>query len=334
MTLGGLAGTGKTTVIKFLASMRQEYLAIMALSGKACKVLRSKGLDAQTIHSTIYRPIKGTNPIQWELKQPEEVSGDVFVVDEASMVNRSILIDAKSYKRKILFVGDHGQLEPIGDDPYLMANPDIRLEKIHRQAEGSEIVKFAHRLRNGEAVEYGVFQGVDRLEVVGNASYKGLIDWNPSVVICGFNDTRHAVNGMYRQKLGKTGILDDGDRIICLENNQDHGVVNGDMATVVGKPTFKGNKVFARIRLDGEETEKVIPMNASQFGNTAKVGTGKGKDMTRWDWGYAITCHKAQGSEWKRVAVLEQTMDKWDTRRWAYTAATRAQSTLLYVRKP
>lgn len=329
--MGGLAGTGKTTIIKLLLQDSRWNPSIMALAGKAAKVLRSKGMDANTIHSNIYRKVPGLKDLNWEAKPPDEVEGDYFIVDEASMVNRIILQDLKSYQRPILFVGDHGQLEPIGDDPYLMQSPDVRLEKIHRQAENSEIVKAAHKMRMGEPLAYGTFRGSDEVTIQEKETYTGLINWNPSIIICGFNDTRHTLNGMVRQVRGLKGLLDVGDQIICLENNRDFGVFNGEMATVIEKPTMKGNTIRAMIRLDdGRECE--LPMCASQFGSSERLVVNR-KAMTRWDWGFAITCHKSQGSEWKRVAVLEQLVDKWDARRWSYTAMTRASSTCLYVTK-
>lgn len=144
ISVGGLAGTGKTTLIGFITKTLQNEdlvrtIAYVAYTGKASTVLKSKIKDrgwndyVGTIHSLIYIPIKDkdTGEIKYWGKR-DEIDADLIVLDEASMVDKDIWKDLLSYDIPILVVGDHGQLPPIGENNFsLMKNPDIKLETIH-----------------------------------------------------------------------------------------------------------------------------------------------------------------------------------------------------------
>ena len=121
LTLGGYAGTGKSTIIKVLLDALTNkglHFTSAAYTGKACNVLRKKGIPANTIHSTIYTPVTNEkNETEWQCKsrlqlRHEGIFG--FVIDEASMVSKEIHQDLVSFGLPIIYVGDHGQLEPIG----------------------------------------------------------------------------------------------------------------------------------------------------------------------------------------------------------------------------
>ena len=153
-TLGGYAGTGKTFCVSYLHRKLDNY-AVCAFTGKASNVLRKRGIGvAQTIHKTIYAPMLDERgkiilddygrPI-FDLKKHLEYDG--LIVDEASMVNDVIYEDLLSFGVPLIFVGDHGQLEPVGCDVNLMKSPDYRLEEIHRNA--GEIAWFADHIRQG-----------------------------------------------------------------------------------------------------------------------------------------------------------------------------------------
>ena len=165
VTLGGYAGTGKTTcvntIVKALENKKYKF-AVCAYTGKATNVLRRKGIEAATIHSTIYRTEKNleTNEVYWTRKPWHEFSHDGFIIDEASMVGEDIHKDLLSFGLPILYVGDHGQLEPVGSKFNLMQNPNYRLEKIHRNA--GEIAHFAEHLRKG--LPSTSFQGKEKVQ--------------------------------------------------------------------------------------------------------------------------------------------------------------------------
>src|SRR5262249_38992490 len=137
--------------------------AVCAFAGKAAHVLVKKGVErAQTIHSLIYIPeeIVTVETVQlpggkvrqvtkkrtlWNCRDDLDVSG--ILVDEASMISGQLYADLCSFGLPLVFVGDHGQLEPVGEDVGLMADPDFTLETIHRNA--NEICHFGAHLRHG-----------------------------------------------------------------------------------------------------------------------------------------------------------------------------------------
>jgi exodeoxyribonuclease-5 len=114
--------------------------------------MRQKGIeDARTIHSVIYTPNPNEDGTVTFLLRPRYELADIdgFLVDETSMVSKQLHRDMLSFGKPIIFVGDHGQLPPVGDDVYLMADPDYKLEEIHRNA--GPIAHFAGQLRKGGA---------------------------------------------------------------------------------------------------------------------------------------------------------------------------------------
>lgn len=345
ITLAGLAGTGKTTLIKEVVRKVRGKASVCAFTGKAAHVLTQKGVKASTMHSLIYTPAvicgKCGSPCTQDeaatkcfCSSPDPRDGfakrpilphPLVIVDEASMVNRILLQDLESFDVKILYVGDHGQLEPVGDDPGLMANPDIKLEKIHRQAAGSPIIQFAHHVRVGKAPR--TF-GADAVVTRRIPSDFHLFD----AILCAYNKTRVLANERVRQRLGfDTALPQPGERLICLRNNRDIGVFNGQLANLE-KVSQRGGQLQLDVTDDTGQRISDIPALAAQFG-AEKTLRDIPPDISLWDFGYAMTVHKSQGSEWDRVLVLEQISRLWSAPRWRYTAATRAAKHLTYCTK-
>lgn len=326
LTVGGYAGTGKTTLIARLIRMF-DFISVCALAGKAAQVLRSKGVPASTIHSLIYIPEEQADGSILYLLRGNLNPTKIVFVDEASMVNADLLRDLSSFGLPILFVGDHGQLEPIGDSPNLMASPTLRLEKIHRQAADNPILKIAHAFREGNPVAYADYNKGDQLKVVRKPEFWNLI--NPDYqIICGFNATRHSVNRIVRKQLGHEGTLVENERIIVLRNNRDFGVFNGQQLTV--KKIIRRSPRSIRAEVEDDDCRRFeLTFMVQQFGIDAMIDH-RDRSIILADYAYCITCHKAQGSEYPRVLVLDEMAAKWDRKRWRYTAATRAKNELIY----
>ena len=142
ITLGGYAGTGKTTLISELRKKLNDTdpkikVAFCAFTGKADQVLKNKLITNQTllkkdaistIHSLIYRTIEDERGavLGWIRKEDDEIDFDLIIVDEASMVDQKIWEDLKSYGVPIIAVGDHGQLPPISGSFNLMSSPQLK----------------------------------------------------------------------------------------------------------------------------------------------------------------------------------------------------------------
>lgn len=211
--LAGYAGTGKTTVIsRMIADLGRESgvdVTIGAPTGKAAFRLRQKGVNAETIHALAYR-FRGKDKdgnLEFAYRGMGKNEQRLIVIDEASMVDKRIFDDLLSGGYRILFVGDHGQLPPVGEDPGIMRNPDFTLSVIHRQ-DDEGLLDFAHALREGAwqpkasgAVEtmshYPNPDGSMRMEVIQKLA-------SADTAICWKNETRHRLNYMI---LGARGLL-------------------------------------------------------------------------------------------------------------------------------
>lgn len=329
ISLGGYGGTGKSTIIKILLSaFENKGLNFLpcAYTGKAANVLRKKGVGyANTIHSSIYEPYKDENDeTYWYLKEKRSVREEIdgFIVDEASMVSKEIHEDLCSFDLPIIYVGDHGQLEPIGTDFNLMKNPKYKLETIHRNA--GEIAHFAEHLRQGRPPL--LFKCSNKVQIVQHKAVEDRHLVSVDQVICAYNKTRVELNERARiEKNINFSYVAIGDKIICLRNNKSKGLFNG-MQGVVTK--IRKNEHFDFVS-DGTLYEN-IKYHADQFGQETNKYVNN-TDSEIFDYGYAITCHKAQGDQFNNLIVFEQKCNKWDHARWSYTAASRAINSLVWV---
>lgn len=368
--MGGLAGTGKTTITATVperlalgpAGENGGGVYFCAPTGKAAKVLSKKlphPHTATTVHRLLYRPnevhceecphTKDENAkchgqskkcgctIQFQRIDPEEQPiPSLIVVDEASMVNEVMYQDLMDLGTKVLFVGDHGQLPPVEGNLNLMAEHDLnfKLEKIHRQAEGSSILEVAYKARHHQRLRnYGPY-GDGSVHYAKRSTVS--IDWGEdplTQMICYSNAERTRINRMVRRAFGypdETPIV--GDRVICLRNNQEKGVVNGSVGTII-ELIPQGDIYEVKIELAGEDHTYEGNILAEQFNEKTTLWAPREVDL--WTYAYCLTCHKAQGSEADDVIVIMESfhpnMSNDDRYRWLYTAFTRAKKTLTII---
>ena len=326
-TVGGYAGTGKTTCIRAVKEDLSSY-AVCAFTGKAANMLRRKGIgDASTIHSAIYLPFRGPDGrVYFTLRDrmPEGING--FIVDEASMVSRSIYEDLMSFGLPCIFVGDHGQLEPVKCDFNLMASPDCTLEQIHRNS--GEIPRFAEWLRLGRpAADFRPTSGAVVLLKATDVDDETAL--GADQIICAFNRSRVYFNKHVRLAIGRKDLVEVGERVMCLRNDRGAAIFNGMQGTATKVETVKGQLTIDFDTYDG--TRFALPVDRDQFGKEQSANINSRAWGHPFDYCYAITAHKAQGDEWPTVLVFEQKCKHWDHRRWAYTAASRAQERLVWV---
>ncbi len=358
VTMGGYAGTGKTTLIGYLRNQIHKEnpkikVAFVSYTGKAARVLRNKLLDVNalhkqdfcsTIHSLMYKPIeKDDIIIGWERRQ--EVEYDLIIVDEASMIDHEIWSDMLDYQIPIIAVGDHGQLPPIKGSFNLMGNPELKLEHIHRQAEGNPIIKIATMARKTGFIPFGDYgNGVKKLDKKDEDSRERITELlqgydADTLVLCGYNNTRVKLNNFIRNALERySENPKSGDRVICLRNNHEQEIYNGMIGTIMSITPDKEDSYYAEIELDGEELFYKGIISAKQFNLSEAMNFTKRRreilSMDLFDYGYALTVHKAQGSQAKRVILFEERFKQIDDdmwRRWLYTAVTRAEEELYLV---
>lgn len=352
LTVGGFAGTGKTTIISHLLKNLHRNISVCAPTGKAASVLRNKGVPATTFHKLIYIPKVecgscGASQAAAVIKKDSRCTGcnsrnlrrswsrvpgiaaDLVIIDESSMLSADLVSDIEMLASKILYVGDHGQLEPIGRDPGIMRDPQIKLEHIHRQAGGSGIIQLAHHMRRGSSPKHWDGSDFDDARVLGLRGLKFQNLNRFDMIICGYNKTRKAVNSVVRRGKGFVSPIPEfKDRVICLQNDMDLGIFNGQLFSVTKVRTSDSYPKFDLIDDLGNEYFD-IPMTPDQFMEEKKIDFVP-KGIGLFDFGYCMTAHKCQGSEWDSVAVIEQIARAWDPARWRYTSATRASGYLEY----
>lgn len=334
LTLGGYAGTGKTTLINQLCRERPGT-HVCAFTGKAVSVLKGKGVrQAKTLHSALYRPAGETDEGDPIFKAHGNPINGLVIVDEASMINERLHADLEDSASKILYVGDHGQLEPIGYDPGLMKNPQIRLEKIHRQAGNSQIIHFAHHLREGGSA--GRWDASDEVSLTPPSDFSKF-----DAILCGYNKSRLGFNDLVRYHRGYSsekspqpgGLPNLGETLICLQNNKEMGIFNG-MQVVLTSVDRVSDKSAQVGFIDADGFRRTVTIYLPQLGSLIPHWKPEGmRDAYGFfDWGYALTTHKSQGSAWDNVCVIEQSHGSWNMARWRYTAATRAAKTLTFLK--
>ena len=416
--LHGYAGTGKTSVVatEAIRALERQGVSVQVLAptGKAAKVLRSKGLHgASTIHSYLYAPSKrerrawremwdgfaadaaarderlipalqtidaataesnveptwqaliaqaGTKTAKAAQRIHDEkryelaftASGaiayyeeygtpaaDVLLIDEASMVSAAVSADLERTGSRLIFVGDPAQLPPVKAQrsTAAMGEPHHLLTQVHRQKGGSPVLKLATQIRKTE--------GAPRLERTGRRSLRSIEEY--AQVLCWRNATREQVNAQVRRALGRRSAIapEPGDRLVCLKNTkkrEDAGKqwMNGEQATILEVGRELEDSIVLTVRDDEDAEHEVFSPLETFRGHRAEQSyldrSGWSTHDPAFAFGYALTVHKSQGSEWPTVLLVDESADMismterregraaalLQARQWLYTGCTRA----------
>jgi len=277
----------------------------------------------------------------------------VIVVDEASMLTEDEVNDIRSFGVPVLLVGDHGQLSPVKArmNPWI-EHPQLVLTVNHRQGETSGIPSAAD-----EAREHGVLRNARYGSSVscisqGNEKVPGLLerfrpDAKSRTVIVQYNRTRAALNSAFHEQHGPD-VINPGERLIALQRLEgvvildprtgdavgETFVLNGTMATVKRVDQIRPRTATCVLELDNDwkgakGVNVLVNLSTEQLGAEQKLSLDrKPRNAVLWDYAYALTCHKAQGSEFDQVIVMHE---GGTDRRWLYTAVTRAKEGLIVL---
>ena len=367
--IAGYAGTGKSTLVRFIIDalhIPENSVCYATFTGKAAEVLRKKGnKNAETLHRLLYNNIP--KPDGTFYRRPKEsLDYDLVVVDEISMVPNKFIELLFSYNCHVICLGDPYQLSPIdkNDANTLLDNPHIFLDEVMRQAAESEIIQISMKIRNGEPIDF--MKGKEVIIIPKSELVEGHLTWADQI-LCGTNATRENINRQMREIYGFSGLPQDGEKMICLRNywddcadngdalvngttgilrnpfetfrmipnyipidNHRMDVIQGDFVTSDGS-TFNSVEMDKKFLIDGVKciTDGKILFRLGKLKN--KIGDIVPREFA---FGYAITTHKAQGSEWDKVLVIEEKFpfSKEEHARWLYTAVTRASEKLVLVR--
>lgn len=348
--LFGYAGTGKTTLARYFAEHVDGEVLFAAFTGKAAQVLRARGAkNARTIHSLIYRP-KGEEEVSDEETGKTTVSplfsinrqsplaqAALIIIDECSMVDEALGKDLMSFGTPILVLGDPGQLPPISGGGFFTEHePDILLTEIHRQARDNPIIDLAMQVREGREIMHGDY---GTAQVIGKNEVDRDMVLDADQVLVGINRTRRRYNQRLRELKGFDQTYPQaGDKLVCLRNDPAKGLLNGSLWQVMtsSKETVKpGINLLVRPEDDDMDrgSAKIKLLKSAFDDPDLEVPWQTKKRYDDFDYGYALTVHKAQGSQWNSVVLFDESFAFRDSReRWLYTAITRAAERLVIVR--
>lgn len=337
--LAGFAGTGKSTLAMHLAEGVDGDVLFGAYTGKAALVMQHKGCrGASTLHSLIYKLDEegwGGEP-RFVLNPASPVKGAALViVDEVSMVGEELGRDLLSFGTPVLVLGDPGQLKPVkGEGFFTSHEPDVMLTEVHRQALDNPIVALSMDVRAGRPLRPGRY-GESRIITARELDTSDAI--RADQLLVGRNATRQRYNQRMRHLNGFKGQLPNkGERLICLRNNKLNGLLNGQIWIVE-------NAFFSKKGAPGDVTLQITDeMSGWQVETTARIEDFLGEQIEmpwhvlqrydRFDFGYAVTVHKAQGSQWDDVLLFDESGVFRDQReRWVYTGLTRAAERITVV---
>jgi ATP-dependent exoDNAse (exonuclease V) alpha subunit len=337
----GYAGTGKTTLARHIADGVDGEVKFAAFTGKAAMMLRSKGCnDANTIHSLIYRSKTedDTGDPSFTLNRQSDVKNcDLVVIDECSMVDAELGKDLMSFGVPVLVLGDPAQLPPVkGGGFFTEHEPDVMLTEVHRQAQDNPIIRLSMQVRNGEPLPMGTFgsSSIVRRGDIDKEAMANLVLASDQVLV-GRNKTRRDFNTRMRTLMGRTDPMPvAGDKVVCLRNNKTKGLLNG--ATFTVKAVGKARTGMVTMRLDPDDISalnvKVSVLPEFFLGQEEALPWQARKESDEFDYGFALTVHKAQGSQWDKVVLFDESFAFREHReRWLYTAITRAAESVIVV---
>ena len=339
--LFGYAGTGKTTLATHIADAADGEVKFAAFTGKAASVMRGKGCrGASTIHSLIYRARESGEELpSFDLWDEAPASkAELIIIDECSMVDAELGRDILSFGVPVLVLGDPAQLPPIqGGGFFTGAEPDAMLTEVHRQAQDDPIVRLSMDIRAGEYLEPGRY---GETEVLRKADLDPNRVLEADQVLVGRNATRRSYNARMRERRGfEDEMPSAGDKLVCLRNNRKKGLFNGGLWTVKERGARKGGAktgiMTMRLLPDDETATRGVKVSVRPecfSGGIEQVDWQRRKPYDEFDYGYVLTVHKAQGSQWDDVVLFDESFAFPDSReRWLYTGVTRAAKKLTVV---
>lgn len=331
-TLAGYAGTGKSTLAEFIKNNIDGKVFFCAYTGKAALNLRQKGITkASTIHRMIYKVVENSEPVRFELNFDSPArKAKLIIIDEYSMVNTEIMNDLhRITNAKILALGDPAQLPPVSGVSPL--NPDFVMTEVYRQAMECPVLEAATYIReNGKLPtfqknnEFGCF-GIRKREAISDEA----LNKKFQQLIVPTNAMRSKVNSEQRAYLWGAGVSNlpiKNDKVICLQNDYDLDIYNGQIG-VIGHLEPKAKPPIMNAIINFNESDVEVEMRVdSMMGKKPQMDRNGAVDF---DYAYAITCHKAQGSEWDSVGVY---VHGGCNKEWLYTAVTRARRNCIILR--
>lgn len=369
--ISGFAGSGKSTLVKFIIEALklnpEEDVCYVAYTGKASTVLRQMGCpNAVTAHKLLYwaRPTQNGTYVftpKTSLEEPYKV----IVVDEVSMLPKTMWDLLMRHPVYVIALGDPGQIPPVDktEENHILDNPHVFLDEIMRQAQDSEIIRLSMWIREGKPLDTFPCANEQVQVVSPNEVVDGMYDWADQI-ICATNAKRVEINNFVRARKGFGVEPQIGDKVIGLTNHWDFLSQSGDWALTNGsigiiknftKQSFYVPRyittdsiqyMFTDIELEDGDCFNATPIDyialrdgVSPLSSRQRFQLNANKQTLDapydFTYAYGITGHKAQGSQWQKVLAYEERFPfkAEEHTRWLYTVATRASEKLVMVKE-
>lgn len=363
----GAAGTGKTTLIRYLVAklgLRKDEVLFTAYVGKATLAMTRNGLNAKTIHAAICtfskkpRTDKDGNQIvidgkpQYErtFKKLPALDPEIrlIVVDEAAMVPYQLASWLLSYGVRVIALGDLNQLPPVFGEGYFLRNIDSRLTEIMRQSSESPIPHLAKAITEGKFIPNQELNIMDKIFVIRADHLTDEMLTSADIVLTQTNRQREYLNQYIREGIyGHTQPYPMiGDKMVCRHNNWDKSIlkniylVNGMIGYVedIDLESLTKNSIYFDFRPEFTKKDVFRDVTADLYylhlDTKYKKDYVSLQDFDLFEYGYAITCHLAQGSEYGNILIDMRNSyfrDRLFYRQWLYTAVTRASDTVTII---
>lgn len=344
--LTGGPGTGKTTTLRTIVAAASAIgwtVVLAAPTGRAAKRMEEAiGMESMTMH----RRLGFTPGIGFKKNESDPLAGNLFVIDETSMVDTAMMsawLKAIPSGATVLFVGDADQLPSVGAGDvlrdYIQSGhiPVARLNRVHRQADGSGIAWNASQIKDGRAPamsgdrwrdDFAFLSAADDIgirtllvETIEGLLHQGVAHADIQVLCpqrnhdCGTEALNDLLRGLLNANRPSPSQLAnglcEGERLMQTKNNYDLEVFNGDMGTI---KTLCDDGAIVMTMDDGREVK--FPKQS----------------LRELEFGYAITVHKSQGGE--RPVILMPISSKHSyslNRNLLYTGITRGKSRVVLI---
>ena len=366
--ISGNPGTGKSFLLHYIVDQLKippSLVCPMAYTGAAAIVMRSKGFtNAKTIHSSILEPVEDIRrkkdgstlmndyfniPEMGVKFVPKYISRDeikLFVIDEGMMVPKQMRSIIENYGIKCIVAGDVDQLPPVKYEPGYFMDGDIHyLTEIFRQGQSSGIIYLSQRLKRGLPIHQGYYGDCT---VIYDDEVLPQMILQADILICAKNDTRQYLTDLVRKDIFKygDGLPNHGERLVCRQNNWQLAIdginlANGLMGEVSNYPDVTAIKKkifkidFKPIMLDKsfENLEVDFEYFKAHFKDKAKFKNRRFSQGEKLEYGYAITTHIAQGSEYSSGIYFQEYMNPNINNQLWYTGITRFRDNCIYVKR-
>lgn len=366
--ISGYAGVGKSTLINFIVAALdldpEVEVAYITFTGKASEVLREKGChNAMTAHKLLYYSRQMPNgKFFYRPRTSLEEDYKLIIVDEVSMLPKDMWDLLLKHHIHVIACGDPFQIPPIDktQDNHILDHPHIFLDEVMRQAKESDIICLSMDIREGKSPQS--FKGKDVQVFHSYEISDGMYNWADQI-ITSTNQARFSINDYIRASFNRGKEPEEGDKVICLRNCWnthsscfDNPLINGSIGHLKDLRFKKEQYLIYGEKIEAPILEATIELHNDDFVDIGidYVALTTGKKFfspkeeyairknknnpelpIEFNYGYAITGHRAQGSQWNKVLVIEENFpfEKIEHARWLYTAITRAAEKLTLIMK-